>query len=65
VDAVATHSWAGIAEMGLAMYLAFIVLFPFHWLGLLSAEGMMIVGHVLMLPVMALAMLHRWQDYPV
>jgi flagellar biosynthetic protein FliP len=24
------HSWAGVAEMGLAMYLAFVVLFPFH-----------------------------------
>lgn len=57
------HSWAGIAEMGLAMYLAFVVLFPFHWLGPLPAEGMMLVGHVLMLPAMALAMLHRREDY--
>jgi len=57
------HAWAGIAEMGLAMYLAFVVLFPLLWLGLLSDDGLMIVGHVLMLPAMALAMLRRREEY--
>lgn len=57
------HAWPGIAEMGLAMYLAFAVLFPPYWLGAISAQGLSILGHVLMLPVMALAMLHRREDY--
>lgn len=57
------HSWPAIAEMGLAMYLAFVVLFPPLWLGLLSGDGLMLAGHVLMLPAMAVAMLHRREEY--
>jgi hypothetical protein len=57
------HSWPGIVEMGLAMYLAFIVLFPVQWFGLLSAEGLIVAGHVIMLPAMALVMLRRREDY--
>ena len=57
------HPWPGIAEMGLAMYLAFAVLFPPFWLGALSAQGLFVLGHVLMLPAMAVAMLHRREDY--
>ncbi|MGH4026956.1 MAG: hypothetical protein ACRDRV_20475 [Pseudonocardiaceae bacterium] len=57
------HAWPGIAEMGLAMYLAFVVLFPLLWLGLLTSGGMMLAGHVLMLPAMAVAMLHRRDQY--
>lgn len=57
------HPWPGIAEMGLAMYLSFAVLFPLHWLGVLSAQGLIVLGHVLMLPAMAAAMLRRREDY--
>ena len=57
------HAWPAIAEMGLAMYLAFAVLFPFLWLGALSAQGLFVLGHVLMLPAMALAMLRRREEY--
>jgi predicted ABC-type exoprotein transport system permease subunit len=57
------HPWPAIAEMSLAMYLAFAVLFPFHWLGALSAQGLIIVGHALMLPAMAIAMLRRREEY--
>lgn len=57
------HSWRSIAEMGLAMYLAFAVLFPPLWLGLLTGDGVMIVGHVLMLPAMAIAMLYRREEH--
>lgn len=57
------HSWPGIVEMGAAMYLAFVVLFPLLWLGLLSSGGVMLVGHVLMLPAMAVAMLRRREEY--
>ena len=57
------HPWSGILEMGLAMYLAFVVLFPLHWLGRLSTDGLILVGHVLMLPAMAIAMLRRREEY--
>ena len=57
------HAWQGIAEMGLAMYLAFVVLFPLLWLGPLTGEGLLLAGHVLMLPAMAAAMLHRREAY--
>ena len=57
------HTWPGIVEMGLAMYLAFVVLFPLHWLGLLSTDGLILVGHVLMLPAMAIAMLRRREEH--
>lgn len=57
------HRWPAIADMGLAMYLSFVVLFPLHWLGLLSAHGLMLVGHVLMLPAMLIAMLRRREEY--
>ena len=33
------------------------------WLGLLSGDGLMLAGHVLMLPAMAVAMLHRREEY--
>lgn len=57
------HSWPAIAEMGLAMYASFAVLFPAHWLGALSDHGVMLAGHLLMLPAMALAMLLRREEY--
>jgi hypothetical protein len=55
--------WPAIAEMGAAMYLAFVVLFPLVWLGIISGMTMMIVGHVLMLPAMLGAMLLRKAEY--
>ena len=57
------HSWVAIAEMALAMYLAFVVLFPLLWLGVLSETGLFVAGHVLMLPAMAAAMLLRPAEY--
>ena len=57
------HSWPAIVEMGSAMYLSFVVLFPGYWLGALSGHDVMVAGHVLMLPAMALAMLHRREEY--
>jgi flagellar biosynthetic protein FliP len=57
------HPWPAIAEMGLAMYASFVVLFPAYWLGLLSGHDVMLAGHLLMLPAMALAMLHRREEY--
>ena len=57
------HAVPAVVEMCLAMYLSFVVLFPAYWLGALSGEGVMLAGHVLMLPAMALAMLRRREEY--
>lgn len=57
------HTWRAIAEMGLAMYLAFVVLFPLSWIDVLSDGGLLVVGHVLMLPAMVLAMVRRPDEY--
>jgi hypothetical protein len=45
------------------MYLSFAVLLPAYWLGALPGQGVLIAGHVLMLPAMALAMLRRREEY--
>lgn len=57
------HGWASIAEMGAAMYLPFLVLFVPLWAGLLSSGGLMLWGHLLMLPAMLAAMLLRRDEY--
>jgi hypothetical protein len=57
------HGWAAIAEMAVAMYAPFMVLFPPLWLGVLSATGLMVLGHVLMLFAIAAAMLRRRDEY--
>jgi copper chaperone CopZ len=57
------HTWASIAEMGVAMYVPFVVLFVPFWAGLLSGDALMIAGHVLMLPLMVVAMLRRRDEY--
>ena len=57
------HGWAAIAEMAVAMYAPFVVLFPPLWLGVLSATGLMVLGHVLMLLAIATAMLRRRDEY--
>jgi hypothetical protein len=57
------HRWPATLEMAAAMYLPFLVLFPPLWLGALSEHGLMIGGHLLMLPAMAGAMLRRHAEY--
>jgi hypothetical protein len=57
------HGRRANLEMAAAMYLSFAVLFPPLWLGLLSADAVMLAGHVLMLPAMAAAMLWRRDEY--
>jgi cytochrome c-type biogenesis protein CcmH/NrfF len=49
--------------MAVAMYGSFVVLFPPLWLGLLSATGLMVLGHVLMLVAMAAVLLRRRTEY--
>ena len=57
------HHGPAIVEMCLAMYLSFAALFPLYWLALLSADGVLLAGHVLMFPAMAVAMLRRREEY--
>ncbi|ALG14645.1 DUF6010 family protein [Kibdelosporangium phytohabitans] len=59
------HGWAPIAEMGAAMYVPFLVLFVPYWLDVISADALMIGGHVLMLPAMFAVMLLRRSEYTV
>ena len=57
------HSWRAIAEMSAAMYVPFAVLLVPYWAGAVSGGLLMTVGHVAMLPLMALAMLLRPAEY--
>jgi hypothetical protein len=57
------HGWAATAEMAVAMYAPFMVLFPPLWLGVLSVTGLMVLGHVLMLFAIAAVMLRRRDEY--
>jgi hypothetical protein len=57
------HRWRPTLEMAAAMYLPFLALFPPLWLGILSPTGLMLYGHLLMLPAMTAAMLLRPGEY--
>jgi hypothetical protein len=57
------HSWAATRQMAGAMYGSFVVFFPLLWLGMLSATGLMVLGHVVMPFAMAAAMLLRLDEY--
>lgn len=57
------HTTARIAEMIAVVYGSFGVLFVPYWAGLLSGRGLMIGGHLVMLPAMITAMLVRRDDY--
>jgi flagellar biosynthetic protein FliP len=54
---VRRHSWASIAAMTAAMYLPFAVLLVPFWAGVISGGTLMVAGHALMLPAMAVVML--------
>jgi flagellar biosynthetic protein FliP len=55
--AVRGHSRRGIALMSAAMVLPFAVLAVPFWAGLMPGDWIMPLGHVVMLPLMAVAML--------
>jgi hypothetical protein len=57
------HGWAAIGEMSAAMYVPLAVLIGPFWAGALSGEALVAAMHVLMLPAMVIAMLHRREDY--
>jgi flagellar biosynthetic protein FliP len=58
------HSWRHITWMCVAMDLGFVLVLPAYWAGLLTADAMMGLGHVLMLVLMALAMLRMPHGRP-
>lgn len=63
-------SWRGhgrrpVTEMAAAMYLPFPVLLGPLWAGVLTEEGVLGAGHVLMLLAMAVVMLLRPEEYAV
>lgn len=51
------HGWLSIGQMCAAMYLPFVVLLGPLWAGWLSAGAASAIGHVLMLPAMAVVLL--------
>lgn len=55
--------WPAIFEMSLAMYVPFVIMYPFYWGGLASGMTVMMVGHILMVPAMVVAMLFRLNEY--
>ena len=61
--AIRRHSWPRIWEMAAVMYLPFAALLVPHWMGVLSGSALMVIGHVIMFPLMLLAMVWRKSDY--
>jgi hypothetical protein len=57
------HRWRPIVEMGAAMYVPFLVLFVPLTLELIDSGALMLWGHLLMLPAMAVVMLLRAHEY--
>ena len=55
--------WRPIGEMCLAMYVPFLLMYPFFLAGLVGGTAVMVVGHVLMVPAMVVAMLFRLDEY--
>lgn len=59
------HPWSMTLEMCAAMFVPFLVLFVPLWAGALSGDAVMVAGHVLMLPAMAIVLLrHRNRHRP-
>ncbi|WP_375295025.1 hypothetical protein [Brevibacterium sp.] len=57
------HGAAATAAMAAAMYLPFLVLFPFDWMGLMSYGTVLALGHVLMFVAMFAAMWMYRHEY--
>ena len=57
------HSWAAIGEMAGAMFVPYAVLIGPFWAGALSGSALLVAIHILMLPLMIVAMLHRREEY--
>ncbi|WP_043620515.1 hypothetical protein [Nonomuraea candida] len=57
------HGWAPTLEMCAVMFAPAVPLFPLLWLGAIDSDGLMLVSHVAMFPLMLAAMLRRLDEY--
>jgi hypothetical protein len=57
------HGWAAIGEMSAAMFVPLAVLIGPFWAGILPGDALLAAMHLLMLPAMVIAMLHRREEY--
>ena len=57
------HGWASTLEMAGAMFAPAVGLFPLLWLGVLSGEGLLVVQHLAMFPLMYLVMVRRRAEF--
>lgn len=57
------HSRRTSAEMGAAMVAPLAILFPMLWAALISADAVLDLQHLLMLPAMLAAMVYRRTEY--
>ena len=57
------HGWAAVGEMGAAMFVPLLLLIGPYLAGAISAGALLVGMHVLMLPAMVVAMLHRRDVY--
>jgi hypothetical protein len=57
------HGWAPVGEMSAAMFVPLVVLIGPFWAGVLSGDALLGAMHVLMLPAMVVALLHRRDEY--
>lgn len=60
---ISGYIWVNIVEMSAAMYMPFLILLMPYWVGMISGEALMTAGHILMVPLMLVAMLWRRCDY--
>lgn len=57
------HGWAPIGEMSAAMFAPVALLIAPFWAGVVSGDTLLGGTHMLMIPAMVLAMLHRRDEY--
>ena len=57
------HAWRPSAEMGAAMIVPALALFPLYWAGLIPGRSLSGLEMALMLPAMLAAMLYRRHEY--
>ncbi|PZG02171.1 hypothetical protein [Nonomuraea aridisoli] len=57
------HGWAPTLEMCAVMFAPVVPLFPLLWFGVIDADGLMLVSHVAMFPLMLAAMFRRLDEY--
>lgn len=57
------HRWPATLEMDGAMFLPFVLLIGPYWAGWISGGALIGLEHLLMLPLMFLVMLRRYDEY--